>query len=374
MSHTSASPRRRGSPLRSDRAPRALVLALLPALAFVTGCDRQDTQSISEVRIAERPRLALGATSAQRFGMGDAPAAAASPRFDWRTPEGWTEKPPSSMRLADFDVPGGVECYFTVLPGAAGGLAANVNRWRKQMGLEPTSESEIAALPTRTLLGSAASFVDLVGTYTGMGGPERAGWRMAGMVQALPRVTAFVKMVGPGQAVAAQLENLESLAASIAFGGAKPAATTSGGAAQGGGLSWTTPEGWIRGAEKQMRLATLIPEAHPEVECSVMILGGDGGGIGPNINRWRGQVGLPPLSDAEIAQLPRLDVAGQSAPMVEATGHYTGMGDVSEDGSTLLGVVCPLGGETLFVKMVGPQQLVLGEKDRFVAFCESMRR
>jgi hypothetical protein len=60
--------------------------------------------------------------------------------------------------------------------------------------------------------------------------------------------------------------------------------------------------------------------------------------------------------------------------MVEAAGLYTGMGEVSEAGSMLLGVVCPLGGETLFVKMVGPQQAVLGEKDRFVAFCRSLQK
>ena len=99
---------------------------------------------------------------------------------------------------------------------------------------------------------------------------------------------------------------------------ASPGAEAAGGAP----LAWTVPAGWTQGPDRPMRLVTFActPEGgaaaaqpgSPEgsVECYVAELGGMGGGVAANFNRWRGQLGQPPLKDADIAALPRITVLG----------------------------------------------------------------
>ena len=66
--------------------------------------------------------------------------------FIWKKPESWIPSSGSSMRLASFDVPysdGIGDLSVIQLGGTGGGFEANINRWRKQLNLEPQSLSEI---------------------------------------------------------------------------------------------------------------------------------------------------------------------------------------------------------------------------------------
>ena len=66
-----------------------------------------------------------------------------------KLPAGWTVGPENSMRKATWIVAGPngskAEIAVTVFPGNVGGLTANVNRWRGQIGLPPAGADEIAA-------------------------------------------------------------------------------------------------------------------------------------------------------------------------------------------------------------------------------------
>ena len=139
------------------------------------------------------------------------------------------------------------------------------------------------------------------------------------------------------------------------------------------GFTWDLPEGWSRGPDSQMRLATFLIQSDPLAECAVSTLYGDGGGLEGNVNRWRAQMGQPPLTPEEIAALPRWPVLGAEAAVVEAAGPYTSMGGGTMDDALLLGVVCPMGGDTLFVKMTGTRAALEAERGRFQAFCLSLR-
>jgi hypothetical protein len=64
----------------------------------------------------------------------------------WKLPEGWKEKPVGDMRLASFSAHtnhGEADVSIVTLPGEAGGLLANVNRWRAQLELLPLTEQEL---------------------------------------------------------------------------------------------------------------------------------------------------------------------------------------------------------------------------------------
>lgn len=79
---------------------------------------------------------------------GPAASAEPSPKFSWPVPEGWTPLPPGQMQVAKFAVPerdgGKAEVAVSTFPGDTGGMLANVNRWRKQLGLPETDDAGLA--------------------------------------------------------------------------------------------------------------------------------------------------------------------------------------------------------------------------------------
>ncbi|EDY81648.1 hypothetical protein VDG1235_1266 [Verrucomicrobiia bacterium DG1235] len=81
------------------------------------------------------------------------PKAESDQQLAFRTPEGWTQSQGSSMRIASLSIEkeGLPPADFSIIafPGDTGGVAANVNRWRRQIGLSDwTAEEVIAAAKT----------------------------------------------------------------------------------------------------------------------------------------------------------------------------------------------------------------------------------
>lgn len=101
---------------------------------------------------------------------------------------------------------------------------------------------------------------------------------------------------------------------------------------------FTLPAGWTARPASGMRLATFV--APGGVEVSVTRFPGDAGGLANNINRWRGQVFLPPVELAEIeASLSTL----LEDPQVRAI-------DIAGPKGRILGAVIPAGEFTWFLK------------------------
>ena len=66
-------------------------------------------------------------------------------------------------------------------------------------------------------------------------------------------------------------------------------------------LSWNKPDTWAVSEGSSMRLASFsVPYSEGGGDLSVIKLDGSGGGIEANINRWRRQLNLTPLSLVEI--------------------------------------------------------------------------
>jgi hypothetical protein len=122
-----------------------------------------------------------------------------------------------------------------------------------------------------------------------------------------------------------------------------------------------------------MRVVTLAPDGRTDTECYVTVLGGSAGGMLANVNRWLQQIGQQPLSAEAVGALPTIAVLGRSAPLVEAYGTFRGMSGPAQDGAGLVGVVCVLADRTVFVKLTGPAGVLRQERDRFLAFCDSLR-
>lgn len=135
---------------------------------------------------------------------------------------------------------------------------------------------------------------------------------------------------------------------------------------------WNKPKHWIQKPASGMRLASfVVKEEEKLANCSVIILRGTGGGILPNINRWRGQMGLKPIKD--ISKVETIKMLGQNAQFVNLVGSFSGMGSQSEKQAQMLAsvVITPKG--ALFVKLIGNKDIVSKEVENFKTFCQSFK-
>lgn len=133
----------------------------------------------------------------------------------WTLPAGWTEKPSSGMRLASFAVSGAAgegQVSVIALAGEAGGVVANVNRWREQVGLPAKSAEEIfAGLTKGTLPIGPYSKVSIIPDD-----PQKQGLAVAMITRG--QETLFVKLSASGKAIPGLQEGLDAFCASLRAG------------------------------------------------------------------------------------------------------------------------------------------------------------
>ena len=123
----------------------------------------------------------------------------------WTVPAGWQSLPGSQFLLAQFLIQDGstrAEVNISELAGEGGGLLANVNRWRRQLGLtEVTQEEDFSKMvDSLTVPGGQAQVVDMSGTNAKTGQPTR----LVGVVLPQAGQTWFYKLMGDPKLVEAQ--------------------------------------------------------------------------------------------------------------------------------------------------------------------------
>lgn len=347
----------------------------LAACALQACSGERASVRVDETRVVAKPEPHAPMGTAERMGLREPTApksnGSSASGLAWTTPSGWSELPTSSMRIANFRVAGDAraECYLTLLGGDGGGLKANIDRWRTQMGLAAFSVEEVAGLPRHEFLGGEAVLVDFEGSFTGMnaGGAMKAA-RLLGLLRIEPGGSAFLKMTGPADVIANQVDEFLALASSFRDGvpvaPERDAETTS--------VEWKVPQGWRMGAERSTRTVTLHHGVDDEVECYVTTLPGEAGGELANVNRWRGQLGARPWSAAELAAAPRVKVFGRPVAFAEVEGVLKRDPKPAQQDALLFGAALCLPKGSVFVKLTGPKARVELLRDDFAAFCASL--
>ena len=131
---------------------------------------------------------------------------------NWQVPSGWKAAGPKPMRLASFDIPdaaGNGDVSISKLSGNGGGLLANVNRWRGQVGLASLEAGALAAnsKTVATAGGDSGTWVELVGT-------EKT---ILGAIVARGEVSWFFKLTAPAAVAAKNRDAFEQFVRSIRF-------------------------------------------------------------------------------------------------------------------------------------------------------------
>jgi hypothetical protein len=114
------------------------------------------------VEFLKTVRIKEGSASAEVTARPPAPE---KPQPKWTVPAGWQTNAPGQMQLAKFTVPAvekaQAEVAVSVFPSDTGGTLANVNRWRRQLGLGDIDEAGLKDC-TKPIEGApGAELVDL---------------------------------------------------------------------------------------------------------------------------------------------------------------------------------------------------------------------
>jgi hypothetical protein len=151
-----------------------------------------------------------------------------------------------------------------------------------------------------------------------VGGPAQM---LAAMIP-LEEYGWFFKVTGPPEVVGPHVADFDAFVRSIRF--ADPA----------GNPSWKLPAGWTEnpGARSEMRFTTInLGTAEKPLDMSVIKLprneDDEPAYVLANVNRWRGQLQLPPLEAADLAaETKRVDLTAAHAIVVDITGESAGDG------------------------------------------------
>ena len=331
----------------------------LPCLGFCTVCAAlvligcQEQEQIHEYSVPKEPPVRLLAVMVPRADVtwyfklvGPAPEVAkhvrtfdafvASVRFpregreniEWTVPDDWSEEHGDErfeavLRYAGTGMP--LPIAIMQLGGPlAKDVRANLDRWRKQLDLDEIGADELKKFQNNIRVdGDKATRVDFTGPGAGKG------------VRRFETATPAAPPRRP--------------------------------------FTFTKPKDWeelpaeaVAGIPREAVFR--VGQGERTAQTTVLRLNGVGGGALANVNRWRGELGLAPAKEDQLRQdLRSLDTASGRAEYVELTGR-----DRTEERATL-GAWIAHGGQTWFITMKGPADLVRSHKPAFEAFVKSFR-
>jgi hypothetical protein len=250
------------------------------------------------------------------------------PPLTYTVPQGWQREGGAGMRFASFrfgskEKP--LELTITPLGREAGTRLDNVNRWRNQLGLKPVDEEEMTkSIRKMDVDGVKATLVDLTGEMSVKG-----------------------KMNAPFANRQRPIREREKKEPSDQLP-----------------FKYQTPPGWkeLPARDGISLVAFQIDETHPD---AMVTISSAGGSMIANVNRWRAQVDLEPISQEKIENdLRPMAVGGLPGHYIDLTGP---------GGKRILAVMVPREDTTWFFKMRGPAELVGRQKSAFESFVSSVR-
>ncbi|HEY4233945.1 MAG TPA: hypothetical protein VGM76_11000 [Lacipirellulaceae bacterium] len=306
------------------------------------------------------------------------------PHPDWKLPEGWEERAGNGMRAATIVIPTStkpLEISVTSLPwtGTPDETLVNVNRWRGQMQLAEIGPQGLAECTHEITAGDAKlTIVDLQGHMKsgGMSPPFAGGGPFSG----------GAPFVGRDRDKSGTTANIPAGHPPIAGGAADlPAghppldnATEKAAQHNDSPLTYKAPESWHEKPLTAMRKASFsIADGAQVADVSVIDFPTAAGPMMAdplaNVNRWRGEVGLPQVTQKELTQCTEsIEIDGKQATFVDAVPD-TSKPDQSQADQGTLAAMLKSGDTIWFVKMKGSRDLVAAQRDQFKAFLKSVR-
>jgi hypothetical protein len=130
---------------------------------------------------------------------------------------------------------------------------------------------------------------------------------------------------------------------------------------------WHPPTNWTVAPQSAMvvKSFTIAGPQGQAARVAVSSFPGDVGGTFQNVNRWRAQIGLPPIPESALPTVTQsIDVAGGKATLVD-------LSNPEGKPARLAAVIVPRGASTWFYKLTGDAPVVAQEEAAFVKFAQT---
>ncbi|MDA8563873.1 hypothetical protein N9L06_05410 [Mariniblastus sp.] len=250
----------------------------------------------------------------------------------WELPEGWTTAGPKPMRFATLVIDTKKPPVELAVSNLAAGqdLLLNVNRWRGQLGLDPTDEAALKdSLTTIEAGDQELKLFDATGKMSGGMMPPfaRGGNGMGRPKNSAPPETGISK------------------------------------------ITFTPPEGWELGKPSPFLKARFSKTAGEQTaQISVSSLPAAANKWLPNAARWAGQVGLDPADETKLTELTEaVSVDGVDGKLIRL------IPDVKEGAKATIAVMVPKGSNAWFFKLTGDRDLVDQNDQVLVEFMKTVK-
>ncbi len=383
--------------------------AALAALLALGGCRKPE---ITTYTAPKDPPPAIGSPAMSAANL--PPSATPAPAIRWVLPPGWTDQGANNIRLGNILVTGPnnqrAEMTVTRFEGDVGGQLANVNRWRNQLQLPPIDDAALSAVIIhRDYPAGHMDAVDIVSDAP-LGSST---FKTRTLVAWLPQTGAtwFFKLTGDDELVASQRDAFSAFLTSVQFSAApanatststpsgplpeghppidgspsvstppaQPAPAASGpmtmanstlpasAVSSGTALTWSAPSSWTEKPLGPIRKGSF---AISDADLSITAFPGDVGGLLANLNRWRGELQLEPITTAD---LPTATVTVPSADPALKFLVVDMAGTPGGSATRTLGAILPVGSDTYFFKLKGPAATVAAAKNDFLAFLATVK-
>ena len=334
------------SPLHDPPPPlRPHLSTGLAAVWLLASCSREEPVKVYEVIIPPAAQAgAQAATPSDSAAMGAAAAATAAP-VRWTIPADWEAQPLAPMiNRGHFLLPGttGSRPVLTIssFPGTVGGMAANLNRWRRQLGLPELPADEVEKATESRKAGQQHAHRRPLRRQTPRRQPVRHD-RSRARPARRKLVFQTDRLAGRDGGAQGCLRCLPFdhhhrrwLPATSACQPCNPAACHSPqappprppapDAPDAAKPVYQTPAGWKEMPASGMRAASFsIPGPDDlNADVSVVKLGGDGGGDLQNVNLWLQQLGLPAIDANALGErLSSRNARPECLPIVRRLQH-----------------------------------------------------
>lgn len=129
--------------------------------------------------------------------------------------------------------------------------------------------------------------------------------------------------------------------------------------------AWQAPNAWQAKAPGSVRKGSWdVPGENGSADMSITVFPGDVGGDLANVNRWRRELQLPPIQEAQLQSIMQhIDLPAGHAHLVFLEGP---------EGQSTHGAIVPQGNGTWFFKMKGDSEIVQQQKQTFLNFLNTV--
>lgn len=155
---------------------------------------------------------------------------------------------------------------------------------------------------------------------------------------------------------------------------ASPHGEASGAGSARAKLPWTVPAGWGEKASSGMRIASYEVKADDgrTVDISVVPLGAQAGGLLDNVNRWRNELKLAPVTEGDLADLVKpVPIGTTEGKLLNLVSEQANLDGKFKERT--LAAILNLEGTTVFFKLRGEDQLALENEPKFLEWLKSVQ-